>query len=219
MTKNASVIVPILIFASMLLPGAASANVHASADVRADGGGGEYRGFFGLFAERREDRADMRDARKDDRSERKDETHDRRAEIRARFASSSAQMKARFSDVLQARIRTHADHIHSSLTAALDRLTAFEAKVDARLDALAAAGIDVSRSRDELEAAAAVRVRAGTAIADLDADLSAALDGQTSREEVMAIMQAAREELADVRRAYAKVLVQIRADVKASKDA
>ncbi|MES2668768.1 MAG: hypothetical protein V4644_03725 [Patescibacteria group bacterium] len=210
MKKNANVPLTIAALALMLAPGMAFAQVSVEAGASVDAGSrqGERREAFQQGREERRAELDLRiEAAKE-----------RGAEARARFASTSADVKARIETNVKERVQAHAGRIHANLSAAFGRLAAFEAKVEARLDELASAGVDVSLSREELETATAVRVSGEANIADLKADLDAGLAAETSREEVVALMRAAREELARVRQAYAEVLIQVRADVKASKE-
>lgn len=210
MQKNVAALMAIAAIAG-LSPFIALAYDSASAEVRVNAGGQGERRDMSKDGERRMDL----EARIGDMKTR---IEGRGEEMREKFASSSAAFKARLEDGVKERVQKHADTIYLSLTAALDRLAAFETKVEARLDELADAGVDVSLSREKLAVAADVRADAAANIADLEADLEAALDGETSRSEVVALVRAAREELASVRTAYAEVLIQIRADVKASKE-
>lgn len=169
-------------------------------------------------------RADVRanvEVRAEDREaamqERREALNARLGEIKARVATRTDEVKARIADHLKANAELITGRIFAHITASLDRIDTFDAHVETRLDELAAANVDVTASRSELSKAQAVHASAEANILDLKADLKAELDGETTRSELMAILKAAREEVASVRKAYADVLLQIRVDVKASK--
>lgn len=206
MKKNATAVLTLALLVGFALPVAAMAQVSLGAEANVN-----------VKTEKRL----MSDEGKEERRARIEarvaEIQSRVGSARGQFASSSAEAKVRIETNKKERVTKHTDRIYGMLTASLDRLDTFEGKIEARLDELASAGVDVSLTRSELALAADARVDAAASIADLKADLALALEGETSKAEVMALVRTAREELASVRQAYAQVLVQLRADVKASK--
>ncbi len=201
--KNATALISIIAFTGMVLPVMVSAQVETSVEVKTEPGRVEGRGFLGIFGNREAAQEERQQYRAEDKG--------------TRSMNTSAEVRMNLESNRKERIEKHADRIYGTLSAALERLSGFEAKVETRLDELAGTGIDVSLSREKLEAASTARVAATTNIATLEADLKTQLSAETSRNEIMAIMKEAQKELVDVRKAYADVLMQMRADVNASK--
>lgn len=201
--KNATALISIIAFTGMVLPVMVSAQVETSVEVKTEPGRVEGRGFFGVFGNREAAQEERKQYRAEDKG--------------TRSMNTSAEARMNLESNRKERIEKHVDRIYGTLSAALERLSGFEAKVETRLDELAGTGIDVSLSREKLEVASTARVTAAASIATLEADLKAQLGAETSRNEIMTIMKEAREELVDVRKAYADVLMQMRIDVNASK--
>ena len=205
--KNATALISIIAFTGMVLPVMVSAQVETTVEVKTEPGRVEGRGFLGMFGNR--------EAAQEERQQQRAEN--KGTDVQTRSMNVSAEARMNLEENRKVRIEKHADRIYGTLSAALERLSGFEAKVEARLDELEEKDIDVSLSREKLEAASTARVTATANIATLEADLKATLGAETSRNEIMAIMKEARKELVDVRKAYAAVLIQMRADVNASK--
>ena len=166
-----------------------------------------------LYTENREER---RALFLENQEERREHLQERIDGAKERLASTSAEVRVQLAAKLKERITLHSDRIFDAFDAALSRLMSLEEKIDARLDELEARGVDVTDSRIALDAAVAARVNADANLVDLKADISAEVEGETSREDILAIARAAREEVAAVREAYADVLLTLRADVRAA---
>ncbi|MDP2158505.1 MAG: hypothetical protein Q8K68_12450 [Nitrospirota bacterium] len=214
--NNATAFISVIAFTGILLPAAVSAQTEAAVDVKVETRSIENRGFLGIFGDR-SGAQERKEKRAEDHVQRQEERTERGANVQARSASSSIEVRMNLSKDRKARVEKHVDTIYGTLSASLERLASFEGRVEARLDELAATGIDVSLSREKLDSASTVRIAAVANIASLEANLKAVLTGETSRNEIMDIMKKAREELAMVRKAYAEVLIQVRADVTESR--
>lgn len=129
------------------------------------------------------------------------------------------EVRTRVDAMLKTRVETFSTRVFDRVSAALERLEAFDAKVEARIAELSARGVDTARASAELAEARAIRAQAEADVAALEARFSAALGGETSRQELTAMLRDARQELRDARLAYAEVLIALRTSVRAANDA
>jgi hypothetical protein len=124
------------------------------------------------------------------------------------------EMRTKLEERTRARAEAFGTRIFDGMTAALTRLEGLEGKIKERMDMLEAKGVDTAGSEDKLDAAEAQREKAEAAVSDAKEAFTAAVAGETSRQELMGIVKEAREELRVTRQAYVDVLVTLRADVK-----
>lgn len=129
------------------------------------------------------------------------------------------EIRLKLEEGMRQRVQAFSARVFTGIGAALDRIEALDAKIEERISSLAARGVDTAASEEKLEVARDRHADAVEALSDLEASFTTAVANETSRPELMGILQEARTELRSVRQAYVDVLVTLRADVRAETSA
>lgn len=123
-------------------------------------------------------------------------------EKRASFASSTEERREKFSAKLGERAVASFNHAVQLLNAMTVRLSGIADRIDARIDVLAADGIDVAAAEDALALARTEIDETEVAITSLSEAISEALASETPRESFQATRMLAQDAKAAIRSAH-----------------
>ncbi len=132
-------------------------------------------------------------------------------EKRARFASTTAERKEKLDEKLTEKAADRYDHAMQLMNAMLLRLSGIADRIDARIDVLAGAGVDVSAAETALSDARSGITTAETAVAVLAESIAEALISETPRESLQATRSLAEEAKAAIRAAHESLRAAVKA--------
>ena len=135
-------------------------------------------------AEREAARAEaqaLREEAVEERAEIREEAQALREEAQAERAEAKEERQAALSEKRLAQIENRTDFVIARMSAAVERLNQVIGRVDSRMDALSASGVDTTAAREELNNAADAVADAETALSGIEAIVDTVLSSEEPR--------------------------------------
>lgn len=140
-------------------------------------------------------------------------------ERRAKVLENRTEIKARLDARTQTRVGGHLDNIVNIFDRIVTRLETASDRIENRIEDFEEKGVDVSATVELFAEAEAELDDTKEVLAEIKADLEVELEkDEVSRDQIKALVQTARESIQKTKKAYADVLVSLRADVGASNE-
>ena len=174
------------------------------------------------FMDRQENQEEFRVRLQEHRegfAERRTEVSARMEERKAQLLENRAEIKLRLQEAAKNRIGNFIDRIINHLNRITDRFDSASDKLAERIADFEDRGIDMTESIDFLAAADVQLEETKVVLAEVVADINTELDkDEVSRDTIKALIETGKDSVKEVREAYVKVIVSIRASLKVDTD-
>lgn len=144
-------------------------------------------------------------------AERWGEWKEKMGERRANFASTTALRKANLAENIKERVLNRAEHAAGLLDAMIARLNGLALRIESRITLLNEDGVDTSAAEAALADAVTAVDEAESAVADLKAGFTAALESENPREALQALKPTGEAAKTAIREAHQALMEAVKA--------